>query len=139
MITELKHFNEILQFRAQNQADQIAYRFLRDGDTDEITLTYAELYRRARLIAAEIQSKAELNERVVLLYEPGLEFICCFYACLLAGVIAVPCYPPNPGQLAASLAKLELLIQDASPKLICCSSRVLTLLRMSQIKGAVSG
>ena len=129
---------EILQYRAKHQPDEVLYRFQRDGDSEEDTLTYAELYHRARVIAFHIQQKADKHERVVLLYEPGLEFICSLFACLLAGVIAVPAYPPNPYQLTSSLAKLELLLFDAAPKLICCSSRVLSLLRMTQVKDAVS-
>src|SRR5262245_3143880 len=46
--------DEILRFRAQEQPDRLAYIFLEDGETESGRLTYAELDRKARVIAAEL-------------------------------------------------------------------------------------
>lgn len=35
------------------------------------------------------------GDRVLLVYPPGLEFIVAFLACLRAGAVAVPVYPPG--------------------------------------------
>jgi acyl-CoA synthetase (AMP-forming)/AMP-acid ligase II len=43
---------ELLQARAQAQPQQLAYRFLRDGELDAVTISYAERNRRGRTIAA---------------------------------------------------------------------------------------
>ena len=40
-------FVDILRDRAQVSADKIAYRFLVDGDKEELTLTYGQLHQRA--------------------------------------------------------------------------------------------
>ena len=36
------------------------------------------------------------GDRAVLVYPPSLDFMIAFLACLKAGVIAVPVFPPNP-------------------------------------------
>lgn len=87
---------DLLRLRARNQPDQCAYTFLVDGETEEIHLTYGELDRRARAIAARLQSLGATGERALCFYPPGLEYIAAFFGCLFAGVIAVPAYPPRP-------------------------------------------
>ena len=86
---------EIARARARLQETEVAYRFLVDGDEDEISLTYGELDRRARAIAAWLQDRVSEGERALLLYPPGLDFIVGFLGCLYAGVIGVPAYPPR--------------------------------------------
>jgi acyl-CoA synthetase (AMP-forming)/AMP-acid ligase II len=58
---------DVLRLRAEAQKDQIAYRFLADGEEERSSLTYGELYRRARQIAAELQTKAAVGQRALLL------------------------------------------------------------------------
>src|SRR5229473_792550 len=86
---------EILRWRALHQPDRLAYTFLQDGEKEEVHLTYADLDRRARAIAARLQSLAAYGERALLVYPQGLEFIAGFFGCLYAGVIAIPVYPPH--------------------------------------------
>ena len=128
---------DILQDRAQNYPDQICHRFLEDGDQKEVSLSYEQLHQRALSIASVLKDQCQSGDRAVLLYPPGLEFICAFFGCLYAGVIAVPAYPPNPHQLSTSLAKLEVLLQDASPSVILGSGNILALLKISQFKQTI--
>lgn len=86
---------ELLQSRALNQPEQTAFTFLADTDIPGSHLTYAELDRRSRAIAAQLQHLDLAGERALLLYPPGLEFLCAFLGCLYAGVVAVPAYPPH--------------------------------------------
>ncbi len=87
---------DIVRARARVQETEVAYRFLVEGDEDELSLTYAELDAKARTIAAWLQERRTEGERALLLYPPGLDFIVGFLGCLYAGVIAVPAYPPRP-------------------------------------------
>ena len=130
---------DILQDRAQQSPNQICHRFLEDGDQKEVSLNYGQLHQRAGAIAAVLREQVKPGDRVLLLYPPGLEFICAFFGCLYAGVIAVPAYPPNPHQLSTSLAKLEILLQDATPSVILGSGNILALLKVSQFKQALVG
>ncbi|MEM1173063.1 MAG: AMP-binding protein, partial [Cyanobacteria bacterium P01_H01_bin.35] len=78
---------EILTYRAQYQRDCQAYIFLQNGETESESLTYGQLDRQARLIAAYLLPWR--GERALLLYPSGLEFIKAFFGCLFAGVVAV--------------------------------------------------
>lgn len=94
------HFNpntlvELLRWRADQQPDSLAYRFLQDGDSEIVSITYAELDQRARAIGAWLESLSSAGERALLLYPPGLEYIASFFGCLYAGLTAVPAYPPR--------------------------------------------
>lgn len=72
-------FVELLSYRAQSQPQQKAYTFLLDGETEEISLTFQELDQKARAIAFHLQSVKATNQRALLLYPPGLEFITAFF------------------------------------------------------------
>jgi acyl-CoA synthetase (AMP-forming)/AMP-acid ligase II/acyl carrier protein len=113
----------LLQARAQNQPKQIAYTFLIDGGTEEVSLTYQELEIQAIAIAASLQSLSHSGERALLLYPSGLEFIAAFFGCLYAGVIAVPAYPPRRNQ---NLSRLEAIIADAQATIVLTTKSLLT-------------
>ena len=97
--------------------------FLADGATEETSLTYADLDREARAIAAWLQTITSRDDRVLLLYPPGLEYITAFFGCLYAGVIAVPAYPPRNNR---NLLRLQSLIDDARPALALTTPQILS-------------
>ncbi|MBH8565203.1 AMP-binding protein [Nostoc sp. CENA67] len=66
---------DLLNYRAYDQPDQVAFRFLKDGDTETSNLTYQQLDRQSRAIATQLQSRNAIGERALLIYPPGLEFI----------------------------------------------------------------
>src|SRR3954471_2135476 len=108
-IAESATLVDLLRWRALHQFDRRAYTFLVDGETDEIGLTYGELDRQARAIAAMLQRVAAPGDRALLLYPPGPEYIAAFFGCLYAGVVAVPAYPPNPARLDRTLPRLRAI------------------------------
>lgn len=108
-------FVELLRDRAIRLGKSCAFTFLLDGETEGEILTYGELDRRARAIAATLQSFDARGERALLLYPPGLEFIAAFFGCLYAGAIAVPAYPPRRNQ---KLSRLEAIVKDARAKFV---------------------
>lgn len=86
---------ELLRYRSSTQPDRVAYTFLHDEQTEATRLTYRELDRQARAIAAQLQALGLSQQRALLLYPPGLDYLTTFFGCLYAGVIAVPAYPPR--------------------------------------------
>lgn len=68
--------------------------YLRD-ECERETLTFGGLVSRVRTIAIRLAEELRPGDRALLLYPQGLEFLCAFLACLAAGVIAVPSYPPR--------------------------------------------
>jgi amino acid adenylation domain-containing protein len=104
---------ELLRVRAERQPGKRGFTFLVDGEGEEAHLSYAELDRKARAIAAALQARGCRGQRALLLYPPGLDYIAGFFGCLYAGVIAVPIYPPDPMRLGRTLPRLMAICQDA--------------------------
>ncbi|MCC5616019.1 amino acid adenylation domain-containing protein [Nostoc sp. CHAB 5836] len=86
---------ELLRLRSSTQPNRDAFTFLLDGEREQTTLTYQELDRRSRQIAAQLQALGLTGERALLLYPAGLDFLVAFFGCLYAGVVAVTAYPPR--------------------------------------------
>ncbi|MCW5315189.1 AMP-binding protein [Nostoc sp. KVJ3] len=113
---------ELLSYRAKNQPDKTAYIFLRDGETEENSLTYGELDLQARSLATHLQSLLSPGDRALLLYPPGLEFITAFFGCLYAGAIAVPAYPPRANM---NLLRLQAIVKNAQAKVVLTTKSLL--------------
>jgi acyl-CoA synthetase (AMP-forming)/AMP-acid ligase II/acyl carrier protein len=112
--------------RAQAQPERIAYTFLQDGETESGELSYQDLDKQARNIAAHLLQITHPGERALLLYPSGLEFISAFFGCLYAGVIAVPAYPPRQNQ---KLSRLEAIANDAQPSVVLTTTSILANLQ----------
>jgi acyl-CoA synthetase (AMP-forming)/AMP-acid ligase II len=113
---------DLLRQRAEWQADDRAYTFLVDGESEEIHLTYGELDRQARAIGAWLASQGLRGQRALLLYPPGLEFIAAFFGCHYAGVVAVPAYPPRMNRAPSGL---QAIAADAGATVALTTDAVL--------------
>jgi acyl-CoA synthetase (AMP-forming)/AMP-acid ligase II len=108
---------EVLQGRAGATPEEVAFRFLVNGEEEGPQFTYAALDLQARAIAAVVRDGAEPGDRALLLYEPGLDFIAGFFGCLYAGIIPVPAYPPRLDRLAQTWQALTAITTDCRPRL----------------------
>ena len=106
---------DILAERASTETHRLAYRFLTNSGEEETVISYGQLHRSAKLIAAHLLMQLKAGDRALLLYPPGLEFVKAYFGCLYAGIIAIPAYPPHPARLDRTLPVLESIAKDASP------------------------
>ena len=113
---------DILRNRAMEQPHQNIYNFLVDGETEEICLTYGQLEQKAQAIATQLQSVCSPQDRVLLLFPAGLDYITAFFGCLYAGVIAIPAYPPRPNR---SLNRIHNILQNAQTDIALTDSDTL--------------
>ncbi|MEQ9237389.1 fatty acyl-AMP ligase [Coleofasciculus sp. E2-BRE-01] len=120
---EVSTLVDLLGYRAQNQSDKTAYTFLQDGETQADSLTYKELDRQARVIAAKLQSLGVTGSRALLLYPPGLEFVGAFFGCLYAGVVAVPAYPPRRNQ---NMSRLQAIVASSQATVALTTTSLLS-------------
>jgi amino acid adenylation domain-containing protein/FkbM family methyltransferase len=111
----------LLETRAAEHPDRLAYTFLRDGEVEEANLSYGELGRAARAVGAWLQERTLQNQNVLLLYPPGLEYIVAFWGCLYAGAVAVPAYPPSRNR---HLGRIEAIVADAKPQLALTTATI---------------
>ncbi|WP_328393125.1 fatty acyl-AMP ligase [Streptomyces sp. NBC_00390] len=122
---------DLLTTHASQQPDRTAYRYLVTGDCDgEIQdLSYGRLADRSRAVAAWLQARGLAGSRAMLLYPPGLEFICGYLGCLSAGVVAVPGVPPQGrSQNHRAVTRMRRLIADADAKVILGGREVIAAL-----------
>ncbi len=113
---------DMLRHRAYCQPDETAFTYLVDGENEQNHITYAELDRQARAIAAWLESRDLVGERALLLYPAGTEFIAAFFGCVYAGVVAVPVYPPRRNR---SLNRIQAIADDSEAKVALTTDSVL--------------
>ena len=110
-------FNSVLHWRGEHQSERTAFIFLADGERESARLTYGELDRQARSVAAWLQERELAGKPVILTYRAGLDFIVGFLGCLYAGAIAVPAYPPHPRRTDP---RLLTMLEDCAPGAALC-------------------
>ncbi|MEU2031204.1 fatty acyl-AMP ligase [Nocardia amamiensis] len=117
-----------------------SYTYLREAgrELSEDVVTYLELDRDARAVAAWLADRPESAQPVVLLYHDGLAFLRAFLGCLYAGVIAVPAPLPHDER---STRRLAGVIADSGAQLVLTTSDVQPLVAdaTSQLVAATDG
>ncbi|MBI4852599.1 MAG: AMP-binding protein [Acidobacteria bacterium] len=122
--------HNLLEFLWKNSISKpqnLAYRFLETGDITgpQFEITWLELANRVRAVAATLQRQAQVGDRALLLYSPGLDFVIAIYACFAAGVIAVPGFSPENNRINRTLPRLQAIVLDASAKVVLTSADLL--------------
>ncbi len=105
---------EVVQWRSAAHGARHAFTFLADGESVAGVLSYAELDRRARAIAAHLQERAP-GKPVLLCYPSGLEFVAAFVACFYAGALAIPAYPPRNRR---HVSRVRSIVADSGAPLV---------------------
>lgn len=106
---------ELFLQRVAAGGDQPVYHFIEAEHKPIQTLTYAQLGQRVKALAAALQARNAAGEPVILLCPPGLNYMVAYWACVMAGAIAVPAYPPVIGRLEKTLPRLEAILSDCKP------------------------
>jgi acyl-CoA synthetase (AMP-forming)/AMP-acid ligase II len=109
---------DVIRDHAQQRGERVAYHFA-SGQGIVATLSFAELDRSARAVAAYLQQRCSPGDRVLLLLDAGFDFVRAFFGCLYANVIAVPLNPPVG---ARRLSKIEAIARDAGARLMLASA-----------------
>ncbi|WP_433125151.1 fatty acyl-AMP ligase [Micromonospora sp. CA-240977] len=87
-----------------------------DADNRDPRLSYLELDAAARQLAARLREHLVPGDRALLLYPSGLDFPVALFACLYAGVIAVPA--PVPGRYRHERLRLAGVARNAGARLV---------------------
>lgn len=117
---------ELLRLRSSTQPYTDAFTFLLDGEIEKATLTYQELDRRSRRVAAQLQALGLTGERALLLYPPGLDFLVAFFGCLYAGVVAVTAYPPRNER---NIPRIKAISTDAQAAIALTTTEIISTVR----------
>ncbi|CAN0381147.1 unnamed protein product, partial [Hapterophycus canaliculatus] len=103
-----------LDDRGQETSDRVTY-----GQLDDLTKALGDNLLRG----AKGRSPLSRGDRVLLVYPPSLHFSVAFVACLRAGLVAVPVYPPDPRKLKKDIQAFSRTAAScgASVALTCSS------------------
>jgi acyl-CoA synthetase (AMP-forming)/AMP-acid ligase II len=112
---------ELGKLRSDENPNGLAITFLPDGEDKSENITYGELDIKAKKIASVLQSMKAVNKPVLLMFEPGIDFVCAFFGCQYAGAIAVPVQTPSN---AESWNKQKDIFDDARAALILSTSNL---------------
>nr|WP_163500592.1 condensation domain-containing protein [Halomonas socia] len=93
----------------------------------EITLDYATLERRSRALASDLQARFSPGERALILLDNDEHYVVAFFACLYAGVIAVPVFPPESAK-QQHLARLLAIAADSQAACVLTSTAIIEVL-----------
>jgi len=115
---------EVLRERATHQSERSAFIYLVNGEERGASLTYGELDRQARAIAAALRT-CDVGDRVILACPQPLDFITAFFGSLYGGLIAVPAYCPDVAASSRTRATLAAIARDAQPRVAITSRKVL--------------
>lgn len=111
---EHKTFVELMCARAAEHSDRTALIFSVDplrAEADE-TMTYGELDLAARRVAALLQERFAVGDRVLVLHPSGPGFARSFLGCVYAGMVPVPAPPPD-GHQGRQGDRLAAIARDA--------------------------
>lgn len=106
----------VMKVHVGQRPQQVAVRFLADGEASARELTYAALDLRARRFAAVLRKHGAPNDRVLLMLQTGLDYVVSFFACQYAGMIAVPAYPPEALQ-SGHVERLRSMSKDCMARI----------------------
>lgn len=126
----------LISERIEASGSDTILRFLDRGETERVAITHADLDRNARGLAALLVERKPSGP-VLLVFDPGHEFIEALLACLYAGLIAIPAPAPRAG---ASLERLEGIVVASGATLMLTSHALATdIAARARAGGALAG
>lgn len=118
-----QHLIDIIKRNAANRPYIIAYQWLDRGEYKGSSLTFSELFQRVQRIAAAVGQRMDRNvepRKIILMFEPSLDFISALFGCMAARHIAVPVSQIKPN---ANIQKLKNIVEDCGVDLLLTSDR----------------
>ena len=111
---------DVLRRRAEATPHQRVFVFLKSGEREDASYTFAKLDQKARAVGSRLAALGARGKRVLLPHPPGLEFVAGFFGCLYAGAIAVP----SCSSLLSTRYqdRLRFIVDDAEVKFILAAS-----------------
>jgi len=115
-----------LQLLSSTRPEDIAYTFLVGREGEECNITYRELDLAASSLATYLKNNYNHKKSMaILVYEPGLDFIKSFFACLYAGWVAIPVSLPRRKNMEE---KFNLIVRDSGASLVMSTESLVSRL-----------
>ncbi|MBC2581090.1 fatty acyl-AMP ligase [Clostridium sp. DJ247] len=116
IVDAYRHFAEV-------KYNKVAYTYKdynNKNNIKESSITFGELDKRARSLAAYLLGRRAEGKRVIILFTFGLEYIEAYFGCLYAGAIPVPAYSPDASSFFSQ--RLHWMITDSQASFVLTTS-----------------
>lgn len=124
---EFKSMVDLIRVHAEEAGQDVAVAILEEESSSvQLSWTYDQLDFQTRSVAGALQAQLDPGSRVLLLFPFGIGFVTGFLACLYAGMIAVPAYPPRSPR---HIPRLEAIVDDSSATTILTDTGTVDPLR----------
>lgn len=118
---------DILYQNALNHPHKPALTFL--DEQSETVFTNEHLILASKKFASRLLQLSEPGARAIILLQPSVDYLIAFLGCVMAGVVAVPAYPPRNSR---HKIRLSAVIDDAQAQLVITTSMVARNYEFSQ-------
>ncbi len=117
--TQAQSLVEILVSMASIEPNR-PHIYFQDDKGNETTISYGELYEKAKIIAAGLQSyEIEPGDTIAIMLPSCEDFFYTFFAILLVGAIPVPIYPPfRPERIEEYAMREANILRNANTRLL---------------------
>jgi len=116
---------DVARWQADIRGGEIAYTLWTDDEGERSELSFLEVDARARAIAAVLLEHGTPGDRVLIVQEPGLEYVTSLLGSMYAGMIAVPVYPPDLFRLRQTLPRLQAITSQCEARIMLSSRQIL--------------
>lgn len=120
-------WRELLRLQEIRQPDAPAFTYLQNNNP-VAAWNFRALAATVEGTAQWLSTRVSRGDRVVLAFPPGLEFASALWACLTAGIVAVPVYPPDIYRQESSLARLAAITAETQAAMILTTAGVFSSL-----------
>jgi acyl-CoA synthetase (AMP-forming)/AMP-acid ligase II/acyl carrier protein len=121
LVQDCTTYIDVVKNRVKSNPNHVVFRFLNDGINESESFTYQQLETRSKALGAAMQQYALKEERVLLLFPPGLSYVASLFSCFYSGMIAVPAYPPRRNR---SLDRIHTIVEDSGATVSIISRQV---------------
>lgn len=110
----MKSIIDYLEGWAGTQPHKPLFGFINLDGLETDLYTYSSFDEKTRNLAEHLSRHEGLKagDRVLLVFQPGLDIVVAFFACARLGLVPVPVVPPSPMGSEAAMEKLTLIAND---------------------------
>ncbi len=94
-------------------------------------LTCSQLHKKAERVSCLLLDKGQLTsgDYVALVFQPGIDLIIAFYACIYVGLIPVPIRPPHLQNVQTTLPTVKMIVEMSRTKAVLTTGQTIKLLK----------
>lgn len=137
---EFKSIFSALQHNLDVNPDRLVYSFANEQGQIDQALTWRDMNAKTDALTGFLRTRCALQPgtRVLLVYPPSIDFILAFVACLRAGLIPVPVYPPNPMQADNGMDAFNRIATNCDAQLVLTNRQYSRARKMGAIQDLVT-